>query len=342
MEEISLKIKTIFFGSDNFSLDILKRISNEIDYIEIIGIITTPDKPKGRGYKLSPTVVKKFAIEKKIKCISPSSLKKEKDEILNFIKDAQMGLLVSYGKIIPEYLLESFKLGIFNIHPSLLPKYRGASPIETCLLNGDSITGVSLILLTPGLDEGPVFAQEKLVIKKEDDVSILRKKLVDLAIKILKQSKDKFFSFKNYLEENNLTAYKFYKFYKDFLKYFTPQKDLPYEISYTSKLSNNLRIISFRKETAQEILNKIKALKERKPPYFLLKGKQVQILKARIYKENSNFKPGQIAKVTKNSFLIQTKDGLLEPLVLKKEGKKEVDVKSFLAGIKLKEGEFLE
>ncbi len=337
-----MKIKTIFFGSDTFALEILKRILNEIDYINIMGIITTPDKPKGRGYKLSPTVVKKFAIEKGIKCISPISLKKEKDIVLDFIKEAQMGLLVSYGKIIPEYLLKSFKLGIFNIHPSLLPRYRGASPIETCLLNGDSITGVSLILLTPGLDEGPIFDQEKLVIREEDDIILLKKKLIDLSIKILNRSKEKFFSLKDYLEQNNLSAYEFYEIYEKFLMYFTPQKIVPYEISYTSKLSKNLRIISFKKETAKEILNKIKALKDRKPPYFILNGKQIQLLKARIYEQNSSYKPGQIVKVTKHNFIIQTKDGLLEPLILKKEGKKEVDIKSFLAGIKLKEGDFLE
>jgi len=337
-----LKLKAVYFGSDEFSLKLLEKIYKNLDFIEIIKIITTPDKPRGRRYKLKPSPVKEFALKNDIPVLSPKSLIEEKEKVLEFIKDADLGLLLSYGKIIPSYLLEAFPLGILNIHPSLLPRYRGPSPIETALLNGDSFTGVSIILLTEGLDEGPIFDQKRILIEEKDDIFSLKEKLINLSFKMLKENKERFFQLYKFIKSVNLKAFEIYKLLENFRNFFIPQREFPFEISYTKKLSNNFRKIDFEKETAFEILRKIKVLKGRKPAFFLLNRKQIQILDAEVINKNSEFKPGQVAYVNKNYFLIQTKYGLLKPLRLKKEGKKEMDVKSFLAGNLLKLGDKLE
>lgn len=150
----------IFFGTEDFSATVLQSLIDG-DY-DITAVITKPDFYKGRGRKLVEPVVKKLAAKYNITVLQPQKL----SEIIDFIHDNQpaLGILVSYGKIIPPNIIALFTPGIINVHPSLLPKYRGPSPIETAILNDDPATGVSIMLLTAKMDAGPVYARETSVL----------------------------------------------------------------------------------------------------------------------------------------------------------------------------------
>lgn len=145
----------IFFGTEDFSLTTLRRLI-ESDY-HIGAVITKPDAPRGRGHKLTPPSVKVLAEEHNIPVWQPQKLKEVADDIRSLGPVA--GILVSYGKIIPQNIIDLFTPGIINIHPSLLPQYRGPSPIEAAIENGDPETGVSIMQLSAAMDAGPVYQQ---------------------------------------------------------------------------------------------------------------------------------------------------------------------------------------
>lgn len=148
----------VFFGSDNFSLPLLAAL--QAAGWEIQAVITKPDSRAGRGRQLTAPPTKVWAAERGISVLQPDKLSEAEPKLNHF--GVQMGVVASYGKIIPDKVLDLFPLGLINVHPSLLPKYRGPSPIEAAILNGDTETGVSMMRLTPQMDAGPVFAQETM------------------------------------------------------------------------------------------------------------------------------------------------------------------------------------
>jgi len=179
--------KIVFFGTEKESSLVLEKlISNNFD---ISLVVTKPDSVKGRGQKIYQPDVKKLALKHNIAVSQPNNLKE-----LVLPKNSSVGVLVSFGKIIPQSIIDSFKYGIINIHPSLLPQYRGPSPIETAILNGDDETGVSLISLSSKMDAGPIFAQEKISLSDQEYKSELYKVLFELGSKLLIKNLDKIVS----------------------------------------------------------------------------------------------------------------------------------------------------
>lgn len=148
----------IFFGTDNFSLAVLEKLV-ENGY-KIHAVITKPDSKSGRGQKIAPPPVKIFAEKHSIPVWQPNKLSEIEDQIRSL--DNPIGILVSFGKIIPQSTIDLFSPGIVNIHPSLLPKYRGPSPVETAILNMDSKTAVSIMQLDSGMDSGPIYKQVEI------------------------------------------------------------------------------------------------------------------------------------------------------------------------------------
>lgn len=153
----------IFFGTEQFSVPSLEALIRE--GYSVLAVVTKPDSPKGRGRVASPPAVKSIAEQHKIPVLQPHKLDNTFIEHLSRIKDksghdAVTGVLVAYGKIIPQSVIDLFSPGIINVHPSLLPKYRGPSPIESALLNGDEQTGISIMSLAKEMDAGPVYTQE--------------------------------------------------------------------------------------------------------------------------------------------------------------------------------------
>ncbi len=172
----------VFFGTDNFSLTILRGLV-ESGY-DVTAVVTKPDSKSGRGHKLNFPDTKRFAIEHNIKILQPKNVS-EINEDIKILGDNVVGVLASYGKIIPQSTIGLFNPGIINVHPSLLPKYRGPSPIESVIQNGDEKTGISIMRLTPDMDAGQIYGQMTYILSGNENRIDLRKKLSESGAEIL-------------------------------------------------------------------------------------------------------------------------------------------------------------
>ena len=177
--------KLIFFGTEDFSLPSLKAL---VDHeFNVVAVVTKPDSARGRSKKLIEPAVKKFAVEKNIPVFQPEKLSTILDELISLQPDA--GVLVSYGKILSQRTLDVFNpIGVINVHPSLLPRYRGPAPIEAAIKNGDEMTGISIMRLTLGMDEGPVFAQMNVPLDGSETKPTLTKMLAETGATYLVQT----------------------------------------------------------------------------------------------------------------------------------------------------------
>lgn len=177
----SISKPIVFFGTEDFSLLTLKALIDA--NFPIAAVVTKPDMPKGRGHSVVPPPVKTLAIDHGITVFQPSKLHEITEAISQL--DSPIGVLVSYGKIIPQSIIDLFSPGIVNIHPSLLPKYRGPSPIETALLNGDTQTGISIMQLSAAMDAGPVYTQLPISTNGNETAEELYAHLGNLGAKLL-------------------------------------------------------------------------------------------------------------------------------------------------------------
>lgn len=165
-------MKTLFFGSSAFAVPSLHVLATRT---QLAGVVTQPDRASGRGHKLQPTPVKAAAIELGVRVYEPTSMKAFTTEISGTAFD--LFALASYGRILPQALLDLPRLGALNVHPSLLPAYRGATPIQTAIRNGDANTGVTIMLMDAGMDTGDIVLQEEVAITPEDDYGSLHDRL---------------------------------------------------------------------------------------------------------------------------------------------------------------------
>lgn len=180
----------VFFGTDDFSLIPLRDMIGA--GFNIVAVVTKPDTKSGRGQKIGQPAVKRLAIKKRIPVLQPKDLSEIADLLSNMGQAA--GVVVSYGKIIPIEIINIFELGMINVHPSILPHYRGPSPIESAILNGDKHTGVTIMKLTAKMDAGPIYAQEEIKLSGKETKPELRDTLSkvgsDLLIRLLPQIMD--------------------------------------------------------------------------------------------------------------------------------------------------------
>lgn len=173
----------VFFGTEDYSLVTLKALIEAGFYVGLV--ITKPDAPRGRGQKLTAPAVKDFAEQHGIRVLQPTKLVDIENDIKSL--DSPIGVLVAYGKIIPESVISLFKPGIINIHPSLLPLYRGPSPVESAIINRDSKTGVSLIMLSSAMDAGAVYLQATYDLNQNEYKTDLYNKLFKIGTDLLVQ-----------------------------------------------------------------------------------------------------------------------------------------------------------
>lgn len=174
----------IFFGSPEFAAEVLKKLI-ELDHAPKL-VITNPDRPQGKDAELSPPPAKSIAEVNKIPVYQPESL--DLAELRTKISKAEFGLIAAYSQILKRDILDAFPGGILGLHPSLLPKYRGASPIQSALLAGEKETGISLYLMDEKMDHGPILAQEKIAIEDSDDYFSLEEKLAGAGAKLFTQN----------------------------------------------------------------------------------------------------------------------------------------------------------
>jgi methionyl-tRNA formyltransferase len=297
-------MRIVFFGTPEFAVPSLKILA-QVKGIEILSVVTQPDKAVGRKQEMTFPDVKKAALELKLPIIQPRT-KKELEEALKDIK-ADFFIVIAYGMILTEKILNMPKYGVINVHASLLPKYRGASPIQECLLNGDKETGISIMKISKGMDEGDIFLIKRVPIENEDTTTTLFSKLAVTSSVILPLVlSDIVKGILSPLPQNNQKA------------------------TYCRKIEKEDGKINWNK-TAEEIKNMIRAYTPWPNVYTELSGKKIKILEAEISKDD--LPPGKIA-LENNIIKIGTKKGSLIPKKIQLEGKSPMDIKNFLNGYK--------
>lgn len=294
-----MKNKIIFFGTGTLSLESFKAIEN--DY-QILGIVTKPDSISPNGNKQIPPI-KKYALSKNYSIFQPSKLVEINDTLSELKPD--VAILVAYGKIIPQSTIDIFPKGIINVHGSILPKYRGASPIETTILNGENEAGVSLMVLTAGMDEGPVIATQKVNIGPNITKSELYKEIITLSQKILREKMPLYLNGE-----------------------IVPQDQDDSQATYCELIKKEDGKLDFNKP-AIELERQIRAYEGWPSSFFEYQGKTIEIIEAKVSQIKHN--PGELFKLKKD-LAIGTKDGSLIILKLKPEGKKIMTGRDFLNG----------
>ena len=247
-------MKIVFMGTPDFARDSLSAIYDAGH--EIPAVVTVPDKPKGRGMKLIPCEVKEYAVEKNIKVYQPEKLRGNK-EIVDILKDINPDVIcvVAYGKIIPKEILEIPKYGCVNVHPSLLPQYRGSAPIQWAILNGDKETGVTTMYLDEGMDSGDIILQTKTPIDKDETSGELWDRLSKIGAELLVETLEKI---------ENKTA---------------PRIKQPKEFTLAPMLEKSQAKIDWESKTAEEIKNLVRGLNPIMGAYAVLNQKKIKFWK---------------------------------------------------------------
>lgn len=307
----------IFMGTPELAAGCLKSLIDAGHTIS--GVFTQPDKPKGRSSKLVFSPVKNVALEYGIDIMQPSRLRKSVDS-LEFIKKINPDVIVvaAYGQILPKEILEIPQYGCINVHASLLPKYRGAAPINWCIINGEEKTGVTIMNMDEGLDTGDMLLQEEIVIEHTDDAAILTEKMTLLGKKLIVEALDK-------IEKNLLV----------------PIKQNDDEFTYAPMLDKELSFIDFSTDVIN-LHNLIRGINVWPTAVCMLNGKRVKIFKSdyRLVKHSDDF--GKIVEITKDYIGIACKNGILQILELQLEGKNKMRAYDFVQGTRLKVGDIFE
>ena len=309
------KINICFMGSPKFSLETLD-ILNKNENINLSLVVSGKDKKRNRN-KFKPTVVKQYALDNNIEVVTPDSV--NTDEFINLLKEKNIDyiVVVAFGQLIKEKLLEEYKNKIINLHPSSLPKYRGSSPVQFSLLNGDKKTHASAMLIEKGMDSGDILNQKEVEIKAEDDFTSLSEKLSKIGSEVILESVLNYDEFmKNRTKQDNDKA------------------------TFTKKITKEMGKIDFN-QSKEEIINKIRAFVEFPKAYFSYKNENVKILKASPV-EIENPKISFAYKANKNDkIIIGCKNGGIRIEKIQFPGKKAMDTKSFLLGNDFEEGIYL-
>lgn len=306
-------MKIVFMGTPEFAAGALTALA-EAGH-EITLVVTQPDKPKGRSKLFLPPPVKVEAEKLGIEVFQPDRIKRA--ENVEYLKnyEADVFVVAAFGQILSKEILEMPKYGCINIHASLLPKYRGAAPIQWSILNGEEKTGVTIMQMDEGLDTGDILLVGEIAIEDTDNSDTLHDKLMNEGAKLIVDAL-------KLLEEGKLSARK--------------QPDEP--LFYASMIKKEDGEIDF-KESAVSIGRKIRAFFPWPGTFSFLNGNLVKISEAKVINENTDSEAGVVTNVTKNSIFVQTGDGLLEILRIQPQGKKEMSVHDYLLGKKINIGD---
>ena len=308
-------MKVIYMGTPDFAVHALKSIV-EAGH-EVVACFTQPDKAKGRSKALQPTPVKKQALEYGIPVYQPVKLRDQEnvDIIRSFAPDVIV--VAAYGQILPESILNIPEYGCVNIHASLLPKYRGAAPIEWAIIDGEQETGVTTMYMAKGLDTGDMIEREVVQITVDDTGESLTDKLAECGAKLILSTLKK-------LEDGTAVR--------------TVQDD---SLScYASMLTKNMGDIDFT-QPAEKIERLVRGLQPWPCAFTKINGKGVKIYGANVVDKPEGVQPGSVINVTKKSFAIACGEGAIQITRLQTEGKKPMDTAAFLAGNKLIDGQHI-
>ncbi|MDX2083487.1 MAG: methionyl-tRNA formyltransferase [Rickettsiales bacterium] len=305
-------MKIIFMGTPQFAcpaLEELIALTKKNPDFEIVAVYTRQPQIAGRGHKLQNSPIHDLALKNNLKVITPKTLKnwQTQKEFSDF--DADVAVVVAYGLILPQEILDNVKKGCINIHPSLLPRWRGASPIQRPILEGDKETGITIIKMNKDLDSGDIICQEKFALTGKETYKDLALKLAEMGAKILIKTLEN-------LRYDNIVL--------------TKQDDSL--ATYAKKIEKSECEIDWTK-SAQEIEQKIRGLNGSLEAHFILNGEKIKIFAAEIIDQNScNNKAGEILD---DRLTIQCGKGLIRPKILQRAGKNQMLLSEFLRGFKI-------
>ncbi len=302
-------MKIIILGSNEFSIPTIEKLRQRGD--EILGVICPPDKPNKRGKKIEYSFLKKFCLSENINIYQFNSIRNDGVEVLKTLKPDLM-IIISYGQIISKDIIDIPKYKIINIHPSLLPKYRGPSPIISSIINGDYETGVTIMKINEKLDAGEILMQQAVKIEKEETGGELSKKLFEIGSELIIQVMD--------LIENGKVIEQL-------------QNDA--DATYTKIIKKEDCFIDFNK-SAEEIHNFIRALNPSPVAKFNLNNEIIKVYKSEVVLNNNiDVKAGDIISFNiKEGIIIKCGENAIKLLTIQAPGGKILDYKSFLNGRK--------
>ena len=327
-------LNVLFMGTPDFALESLKSLI-EANY-NVIGVITNVDKPKGRGMRMIAPPVKEYAIEKNIPVYQPEKVRNN-TEFIDEIKKLNPDVIcvVAYGKILPKEILDIPKYGCINVHASILPKYRGAAPIQWAVLNGDKETGVTTMYMDIGMDTGDIIEIEKTKIDEEETTGELWNRLSKMGENLLVETLKK-------IEQGTVTR--------------TKQSD---NFTMAPMLNKEMAKINWEEKTAREIHNLVRGLNPIMGAYTFLNGKKIKLWKVKVRTEEElvtlfpeleeylfklkDVEPGTILFANdKKGLFIKANEGIIEVIEIQGENAKRMPAVDFLRGNEIMAGEILE
>lgn len=309
-------MRVIFMGTPDFaekSLDAIYKAGHEI-----IAVVTNPDKPKGRGMKLMASPIKEFAVKNNLQLFQPIKVKKN-EEFINQIKELNPDVIcvVAYGKILPKELLEIPEYGCINVHGSLLPKYRGAAPIQWAVLNGDEVTGVTTMYMDEGMDTGDMILKQEIKIGEDETTGELWDRLADIGAELLVETLKK-------VEDGS-----------------APREKQGSDFTMAPMLNKEMSKIDWENQTAQDIKNLVRGLNPIMGAYTFLDGKKIKFWKVNVVDKTEMIYDGIIEDIKngtvivsdkKDGIFIKTKDGILKVLEIQGENAKKMSIQEYLRG----------
>jgi methionyl-tRNA formyltransferase len=299
--------KIIFMGTPNFAVPALQKIIDDKNF-EIVAIYTKEPQIAGRGHKLQNSHIHNLALQNNFPVFTPKTLKSPETQKEFVDLKADIAVVVAYGLLLPKEILQAPKFGCINIHPSLLPKWRGAAPIQRTIMNGDLETGVDIILMDEGLDSGDILAEEKISLDNEINYQELAEKLSQIGANLLVKTLKNISQIKPIKQDHSKTI-------------------------YAQKLSKEEFKIDWN-FSAQQIHNKIRGLSGCGSAYFEINGEKIKIHQAKIIDNDSHNYPA--GKIIDDKLTIACKTGLIQPQILQRAGKNKMFLSEFIKGFCLK------
>jgi methionyl-tRNA formyltransferase len=309
------KPRILFMGTPEFAVPSLQRLIE--DGYPIIAVVTQPDRPRGRGRKTEPSPVKKTAEAQRIPVLQPLRVRDPAFLIRFRELEPDMVVLVAFGQILPPEIIDSPPMGCLNVHPSLLPLYRGAAPINWTLIRGEDRTGITIMRMDEGLDSGDVLLQEECIIKPEDNFDTLHDRLAHQgAALLLKTIEGIMYGTITRASQNHALA------------------------TYAPRLKKGDGHIDWVAD-ATDIVNRIRGLSSTPGAYTFVKGKQLKIFSAGSDKTSVSLPPGSIGPSSPQGLAVTAKNGIVYLKEVQLEGKKRMKIQDFLAGFRISPGDLL-
>lgn len=315
-------LNVVFMGTPDFAKESLEKIYREGHHI--LAVVTNPDRPKGRGMKMMASPVKEFAIQNNIPIYQPNKIREIEEDLKSLKPD--LFCVVAYGKILPKDILEIPTLGSINVHGSLLPKYRGAAPIQWAVINGDKITGITTMYMDEGMDTGDMILKEEVEIGENETTGELWERLSTIGANLLVKTLEK-------IEDKTAPR--------------TPQTG---EFTMAPMLKKEMAKIDWKNRTAEEIKNLVRGLNPIMGVSTELKGKKLKIWKVEV-KTIEDFLKKHEAKMQeveagtviyvdkKNGVYVKAKDSIIVIKVIQAENAKKMGIEDYLKGNSIEIGQ---